>query len=84
MVLPDTEENNTKGIRFETALEELERIVQEMERGQLPLEESIQAYRRGSDLLRHCHKQLANAEHQIRIFEKGELRDANLDTETHP
>jgi exodeoxyribonuclease VII small subunit len=81
MVLTDTAEEDTKEIRFETALEELERIVQEMEGGRLPLEESIQAYRRGSELLRHCQRQLADAERQIQVFEKGELRDANLDTE---
>ena len=65
----------SSGIRFETALEELERIVQEMEGGRLPLEESILAYRRGSELLRHCQKQLADAERQIQVFEQGELRE---------
>jgi exodeoxyribonuclease VII small subunit len=75
MVLTDTAEKDTKEIRFETALEELERIVQEMESGRLPLEESILAYRRGSELLRHCQKQLADAERQIQVFEKGELRE---------
>ncbi|MDR2452020.1 MAG: exodeoxyribonuclease VII small subunit [Candidatus Accumulibacter sp.] len=84
MVLTDTAEEDTKEIRFETALEELERIVQEMEGGRLPLEESIQAYRRGSELLRNCQRQLADAERQIQVFEKGELRDANLDTEVRP
>jgi exodeoxyribonuclease VII small subunit len=84
MVLSNTEEKDAKEIRFETALEELERIVREMEGGQLPLEESIRAYRRGSELLRHCQKQLADAERQIQVFEKGELRDANLDTEMRP
>lgn len=67
---------------FEAALAELERIVQDMEGGQLSLEESIRAYRRGSELLRHCQQQLGEAERRIQIFEKGELRDANLDGET--
>jgi exodeoxyribonuclease VII small subunit len=80
MVLSNTEEKDAKEIRFETALEELERIVQEMEGGRLPLEESIRAYRRGSELLRHCQQQLADAERQIQVFEKGELRDARLDS----
>ncbi|MDR0577615.1 MAG: exodeoxyribonuclease VII small subunit [Candidatus Accumulibacter sp.] len=64
---------------FEMALAELERIVQDMEGGSLPLEESISAYRRGSELLRHCQGQLAQAERRIRIFENGESRDAGLD-----
>jgi exodeoxyribonuclease VII small subunit len=69
-VSPDT--------KFETALAEIERIVQDMEGGDLPLEESILAYHRGSELLRHCQKQLSEAERKIRIFENGELRDADL------
>ncbi|MDR3221477.1 MAG: exodeoxyribonuclease VII small subunit [Candidatus Accumulibacter sp.] len=70
-VSPDTQ--------FETALAEIEQIVQDMESGRLPLEESILAYRRGSELLRHCQKQLGEAERRIRIVEKDELREANLD-----
>jgi exodeoxyribonuclease VII small subunit len=69
-VPPDTQ--------FEAALTEIERIVHDMEGGDLPLEESILAYHRGSELLRHCQKQLGEAERKIRIFENGELRDADL------
>ncbi|MDR3300726.1 MAG: exodeoxyribonuclease VII small subunit [Candidatus Accumulibacter sp.] len=68
-----------QNIKFETALAELEQIVQDMESGRLPLEESISAYRRGCELLRHCQKQLGEAERKIQIFENGELRDADLD-----
>lgn len=46
-----------------------------MEEGELPLEESIAAYRRGSELLRQCQKQLGDAERQIQVLENGELRD---------
>jgi exodeoxyribonuclease VII small subunit len=63
-------------LKFEAALAEIERIVQNMESGNLPLEESILAYHRGSELLKHCQKRLAEAERKIRIFENGELRDA--------
>jgi exodeoxyribonuclease VII small subunit len=69
-------------LKFETALAEIERIVQDMENGHLPLEESILAYRRGSELLRHCQRQLGEAERRIRVFEDDELRDANLDEES--
>ena len=65
----------TKPIAYEAALTELEQIVQRMEGGQLPLEESIAAYRRGSELLKHCQQQLADAEHQIEVLEDGALRD---------
>jgi exodeoxyribonuclease VII small subunit len=49
-------------LKFEAALAELEQIVQNMEGGRLPLEESLAAYRRGSELLRHCQQQLSDAE----------------------
>ena len=62
-------------MKFEAALAELEQIVQNMEGGRLPLEESITAYRRGSDLLKHCQQQLSDAERKIQILEDGALRD---------
>lgn len=65
--------------KFEAALAELEQIVQNMEGGRLPLEESLAAYRRGSELLRHCQQQLSTAERQIQILENGTLRDFEPD-----
>ena len=62
-------------LKFETALAELEAIIQSMEGGRLPLEESITAYRRGSELLKHCQQQLSDAERKIQVLENGELRD---------
>ena len=62
-------------ITYEAALAELEQIVQRMEGGQLPLEESIGTYRRGSELLKHCQQQLAAAERKIQVLEDGTLRD---------
>lgn len=62
-------------MKFETALAELEVIVQGMEGGKLELEESIAAYRRGMAILKHCQQQLTDAEQQIRILENGETRD---------
>ena len=62
-------------VKFETALTELEQIVQNMEAGNLSLEDSITAYRRGSDLLKHCQNQLSDAERKIQVLEDGTLRD---------
>jgi exodeoxyribonuclease VII small subunit len=62
-------------LKFETALVELEQIVQDMEGGRLPLEESLEAYRRGLELLKHCQQQLGDAERKIQILEDGALRD---------
>lgn len=62
-------------LRFEAALAELEKIVQDMEAGQLPLEESLAAYRRGMELLRRCQEQLDAAQARVRILENEVLRD---------
>lgn len=62
-------------LKFETALSELEQIVENMEAGNLSLEDSIAAYRRGSELLKHCQHQLDDAEQKIQVLENGVLRD---------
>ena len=62
-------------MKFETALAELEAIVTSMEGGQLELEASIAAYKRGMALMQHCQAQLTDAEAQIRVLENGQSRD---------
>ena len=59
---------------FETALTELEAIVATMEGGQLPLAESLAAYKRGADLLQYCQAALKDAQQQVQILEKGVLK----------
>ena len=71
---PSTPQNPPEE-KFETALAELEQIVQKMESGNLTLEESISAYQRGSELLKHCQNQLGDAEQKIRLFENGTLHE---------
>ncbi|MDQ5879780.1 MAG: exodeoxyribonuclease small subunit [Pseudomonadota bacterium] len=66
------------GLKFEAALAELEKLVASMEAGQLPLEESLTAYRRGVELLQHCQRQLEDAEEKVRVLDNGVLRP--LDT----
>jgi exodeoxyribonuclease VII small subunit len=56
---------------FEQALKELEGIVAQMESGQLPLEQSLQAYQRGSELLQFCQKSLADIEQQVRLLNEN-------------
>lgn len=53
---------------FEEALAELEKIVANMESGQLPLEESLAAYKRGTELLKLCQQKIQDAEQQVRIL----------------
>lgn len=78
---PEKVETAIGELKFEAALAELEQIVQNMEGGRLPLEESLAAYRRGSQLLQHCQQQLSDAEHQIQVLEGGTLRDFAPDEE---
>ncbi len=59
---------------YESALAELDTIVSEMEAGQLPLEASLTAYKRGAQLLHYCRQQLAEAEQQVNILENGVLQ----------
>ena len=59
----------SKSATFESAVAELETIVQEMENGQLPLDQALSAYQRGTGLLRHCQDLLTKAEQTIRVLE---------------
>ena len=52
-------------LNFETALAELEKIVDQLEKGQAPLEDSIKLYARGEALKKHCETLLKNAEARI-------------------
>ena len=66
---------------FEAAVAELERIVTNMEGGELSLEDSLNAYRRGVTLLKGCQEQLADAENQLRQFDGDSLKTLDLPTE---
>lgn len=57
---------------FEQALDELDVLVRRMESGELTLDESITAYKRGAELARLCQSKLAQAELDIRQLE-GDL-----------
>ena len=62
--------------KFEASLEKLEKIVEEMESGNLPLDAILKKYEEGSGLVRYCSKKLTEAEKRIEILMKnkeGEL-----------
>jgi exodeoxyribonuclease VII small subunit len=63
-----------KELTFEDALAELESIVENMEGGQLPLEKSLAAYKRGAELLQSCQRQLQDAQQQVKVLESETLR----------
>ncbi len=64
---------------LEAALAELEKIVSSMEDGQLPLERSLAAYKRGAELLKYCQFALQDAQQQVKVLEDGILRNFKSD-----
>jgi exodeoxyribonuclease VII small subunit len=62
---------NTQPKSFESALAELESLVSQMESGQLPLEQSLAAYKRGAELLQYCQKSLADVEQHVRLLNEA-------------
>ena len=50
---------------FETSLMNLEKIVAELESGKLSLEDSLERYKNGIDLIKHCNKLIDKAEKEV-------------------
>jgi exodeoxyribonuclease VII small subunit len=66
---------------FEQAMAELAQLVTQMEGGQLPLEASVAAYGRGSELVRYCAAQLEKVESQVKVLEGDMLKPFSADGE---
>ena len=63
---------------FESAIAELEKIVKQLEEGDLPLETSLGLLERGVTLSRYCHDQLGAAQRRIELLtERGNLKDGS-------
>lgn len=62
---------------FEDALRELEQILNEIETGEVGLEESLVKYERGNFLIQHCRGVLNGAEKQIELL--GKAPDGSLE-----
>ena len=62
---------------FESAIAELEKIVKQLEDGDLALDKSLALFERGIELSRYCHDQLGAAQRRIEVLsERGQLTDA--------
>jgi exodeoxyribonuclease VII small subunit len=59
---------------YEQALDELERLVAAMEGQQLPLDQLLQSYRRGAELLALCRGRLQAVEQQVKLLDGAELK----------
>ena len=76
-------DTDIKTMSFETALQELETIVEKLERGDAPLEESITIYQRGAALKAHCESKLKDAQlkvEKIVIDASGQAGTAPFDS----
>ena len=69
---------------FEAALKQLEEIVQRLERGELPLEESLKLYEEGIRPSRLCHAKLEEAEGKIELLMKDARGELVLDEQGRP
>ena len=66
-------------VKFEECLERLEKIVQELEKGEVPLEKSLTLFEEGMQLSATCRKQLEEAEGKVEILLR---QNGKLQTET--
>lgn len=57
---------------FEQAMAELEKVVGQLESGDVPLEQSITLYERGAELKKHCEAKLKSAEEKVAAITLGE------------
>ena len=67
-----TDKNNAKKSNFESQLQELESIVDQLEDGDLPLDQALKIFEKGVKLSCQCQKQLADAEQKVTILMNGE------------
>lgn len=57
--------SETKELKFEQAMGELEQLVGKLERGDMALDESLDAFAKGVELVKHCKGQLSQAEKRV-------------------
>ena len=63
-----TKKTVAQGQTFESSLAALERVVRELERGELPLEKSLELFEQGVKLSRECQERLSEAERRIEVL----------------
>lgn len=59
---------------FEAAMAALEQVVSALEKGEVPLDQSIALYQRGADLRAHCAARLREAEERVELIRVAEGR----------
>lgn len=70
--MADTTASPAPALPFETSLDELEKVVKELEAGDLPLERSLELFEKGMRLSETCRKQLEEAETRVEMLIRKE------------
>lgn len=63
-----------QALSFEEAMRELDALVEQMEEGRLGLEQSLAAYQRGAELVKHCQMALEAVRQQVQILDGDVLK----------
>lgn len=71
---PATPGSESVPASYEAALEELEKLVRQLEGGQMPLDQLLTGYQRGAFLLKFCRDKLEAVEQQVKVLDAGELK----------
>ncbi len=67
-------------LTFEEGLEKLEKLISNLEKGDLTLEESLYKFQEGMELTRHCRSLLTDAEYRVEmILQDGERGEVKLE-----
>lgn len=70
----DRSELMSEPLNYESAVNELEALVAQLEAGQLPLDQLLGQYKRGAQLLQYCRAQLDEVESQVRVLENEQAK----------
>ena len=70
--------NAKEKLSFEQSLQRLEQIVDQIEAGKVPLEESIEKYAQASSSIKQCRSILESAERKIQVLAKGEGQNVQV------
>ena len=73
-----SDEKATEGVQgLEQALKDLEQIVVNLEKGDLPLADAIRQFERGVELTRRCQQVLKEAEQKVQVLSEGMLEEVD-------
>jgi exodeoxyribonuclease VII small subunit len=86
MTTPPPQPGGTEPASFEAALTRLEKLVHDLESGQLTLEESLASFEEGMELVRRCARELKRVEGRVKVLteEAGRLVETDWTGETEP